>query len=165
MGREIPREFGTPYSFLMSTPDLPARIQSLMEEVDRLREAGLQLWLSAGSAARILENGQFEIPDVRKQVAEDVRARMHDFKATKDRDFYPWETADPQDPRFMNWAQRGERITFLVINRTVFKRDGQRFVVFGGTNKGTYWLPDEYGEEPVQASEKLARELGSRIQR
>jgi len=136
-----------------------------MEEVDLLREAGLQLWLSAGSAARVLENGQHEIPGVRTQVAADVRARMEAFKAAKDRDFYPWETADPHDPRFMNWAQRGERITFLVINRTVYRRDGQRFVVFGGTEKGTYWLPDEYSEEPVQASEKLARELGTRVQR
>jgi len=140
----------------MTAPDLPARIQSLLDEVDLLREAGLQLWLSAGSAARILENGQWEIPGVRDQVAADVRARMAEFKATRDREFYPWETASPQDPRFKNWVQGGERVTHLVINTTVYRRDGQRFVIYGGPEGGTYWLPEEYGEDPVQAAHKLA---------
>lgn len=123
------------------TPDLPARIQQLLEEVDLLREAGLQLWLSAGSTARILENGMWEIPGVRDQVGADLRTQMAAFKATRDRQFYPWETADPKDNRFQNWVQGGERLTHLVLNTTIYRRDGQRFVIFGGFEGGCYQNP------------------------
>lgn len=145
------------------TPDLPARIQQLLEEVDLLREAGLQLWLSAGSAERILGNGQWEIPGVRDQVRADLRSQMAAFKATRDRQFYPWETADPHDPRFQSWVQGGERLTTLVLNTTVYRREGHRFVHFGGQEGGCYWLPEEaYGEEPVQAARKLGAEMRAR---
>ncbi len=131
-----------------------------MAEIDLLREAGLQLWLSAGSSARILENGQSQIPDVANQVATDVRARMAAFKETKDRQFYPWEIADPHDERFMTWIRGGERLTDLVINLTVYRRDDQRFVVFN--QAGCYWLPDSYGEDPVLAAHQFAAELQAR---
>lgn len=143
----------------MAEPDFPARIHALLEEVDRLREAGLQLWLAAGSAARILENGQHEIPSVRREVAEDVRAQMAAFKATRDRDFFPWEVGEPHDPRFKAWVQSGERLTDLVLGLTVYRREGQRFVIL--SSGGVHWIPEsQYGDDPVLAAQRKAAELG-----